>query len=216
MRTALACGSLFFTLAARMKIIGLTGGIGMGKSTSATLMRERGVPVVDTDDLARELVEPGQPALEEIRAAFGEKVIGPDGRLRRDELARVAFADPEARKQVEAILHPPIRERWRAQVDAWRKEGKALAVVVIPLLYETKAEADFDAVICAACTAPTQRERLIARGWSGQEIDRRNAAQIPVPDKISRANYVIWTEGDLEAHASQLDRILASLSGQSR
>jgi len=216
MRTALACGSLFFTLAARMKVIGLTGGIGMGKSTSATLMRERGVPVVDTDDLARELVEPGQPALEEIRAVFGEKVIGPDGRLRRDELARVAFANPEARKRVEAILHPPIRERWRAQVDAWRKEGKPLAVVVIPLLYETKAESDFDAVICAACTAPTQRERLAARGWSGQEIDRRNAAQIPVPDKIARANYVIWTEGDLEAHAAQLDRILAGLSGQSR
>ena len=194
-----------------MKVIGLTGGIGMGKSASAKLMRERGLAVVDTDELARELVEPGQPALAEIRSAFGEQVIGPDGCLRRDELARVAFADTEARRRVEAILHPRIRDCWRVRVETWRKEGKILAVVVIPLLYETKAESDFDVVICAACTSATQRERLAARGWSGQEIDQRNAAQIAVSDKIARANYVIWTEGDLESHARQLDRILATL-----
>src|SRR5262249_3151068 len=159
-------------------------------------------------------VEPGQPALAEIRAAFGENVVDPDGRLRRDELARIAFADPKARKQVEAILHPRIRECWRARVENWRKEGKDLAAVVIPLLFETKAESDFDVIICAACMPTTQQERLSARGWSAQEVEQRNAAQIPVADKIAKATYVIWTEGDLDSHARQLDRILASLSPQ--
>src|ERR1035441_6505066 len=100
-----------------MKVLGLTGGVGMGKSTSAQLLRDRGVRVVDTDDLARQVVEPGQPALAEVLAVFGPEIVGPDGRLRRNELARLVFADPAARRQLEAILHPRIRVLWRAQVE---------------------------------------------------------------------------------------------------
>lgn len=194
-----------------MKRIGLTGGIGMGKSTAAQLLRERGVPLVDTDDLARAVVEPGQLALEDIRADFGDQFIGSDGRLRREELARLVFADLSARKKLEAILHPRIMVLWRAQIEQWRNAGKRLAVVVIPLLYETEAEGDFDAVICVACSQTTQRERLLARGWSPDDITRRNAAQLPVEQKIARANYLIWTEGDLAIHAEQLDRVLSRL-----
>ena len=191
-----------------MKLFGLTGGVGMGKSTAAQLLSERGVALVDTDDLARAVVQPGQPALEKVRETFGNGIIGPDGQLRRDELARVVFADLAARTRLEAILHPRIRDLWRAQVERWQSEGKPLAVVVIPLLYETTAEEGFDGVICVACTPATQHQRLLARGWTREEIEQRIAAQMPVAQKMARADYVIWTEGGMDVHAEQLDRII--------
>jgi dephospho-CoA kinase len=194
-----------------MKVLGLTGGIGMGKSTSARLLRAREVPVVDTDDLARQVVAPGQPALAEVLAAFGPKMAGPDGQLRRAELARCVFADPAARRRLEAILHPPIRALWRAQVETWRAEGRPLAVVVIPLLFETKAETELDLTICVACSAPTQQQRLQARGWSPEQIEQRLQAQWPVETKAARADYLVWTEADLEVHAAQIERILRRL-----
>jgi dephospho-CoA kinase len=194
-----------------MKVCGLTGGVGMGKSTTARFFRERGAQVVDTDELARQLVQPGQPALAEIQAEFGKKVIAPDGRLRRDELARIVFADAAARKKLETILHPRIREHWLAQVEIWRKENRALAAVVIPLLFETQAESHFNKIICVACSAPAQRERLRARGWTPEQIEQRLAAQWPVEQKISRADFVIWTDGALDTHARQLERIFIKL-----
>jgi len=172
-----------------MEVLGLTGGVGMGKSTSAQLLRDRGVRVVDTDDLARQVVEPGQPALAEVLAAFGPEMAGPDGRLRRKELARRVFADPAARRQLEAILHPRIRMLWRAQVEAWRTEDHRLAVVVIPLLFETKAEAELDATICVACSVATQQERLWpAAGLpskSSSAISRNGPSQRRSPGLIS-------------------------------
>ena len=194
-----------------MKVLGLTGGIGMGKSTSAQLLRSRNVPVVDTDDLARQVVEPGQPALAEIQAAFGADIVSPDGQLRRDELARRVFADPAARQRLEAILHPPIRALWRSQMQTWRAEGRPLAVVVIPLLFETKAEAELDATVCVACSASTQQERLRARGWSPDQIRQRLQAQWPVEKKMAMADFVLWTEAGLDVHAAQIDRILQLL-----
>ena len=193
-----------------MVVLGLTGGIGMGKSTCAQLLRERSVPVVDTDDLARRVVEPGQPAQNEIRAAFGPQMIGADGNVRRDELARLVFADAGARRRLETILHPRIRELWRAQAETWRAEKHALAVVVIPLLFETGAEKELDRTICVACSEATQRERLLSRGWTAEQIDQRNRAQLPIEEKLARADYVIWTEGGLEVHVEQLERLLAA------
>jgi dephospho-CoA kinase len=194
-----------------MRVLGLTGGAGMGKSAAARMLRERGVSVVDTDDLARQVVEPGQPALAQVRQAFGPEVIGPDGRLRRDELARRVFADAPARARLENILHPRIRELWRAQMQAWRAEGRSLAVVVIPLLFETKAEAELDATICVACSKATQQERLRSRGWPQEQIEQRIQAQLPTEEKAARANYVVWTEGGLDVHAAQIERILQRL-----
>jgi dephospho-CoA kinase len=194
-----------------MKVCGLTGGVGMGKSTAARFLCEHGAQIVDTDELARQLVQPGRPALADIQAAFGKNVIGSTGELNRAELARIVFADANARKKLEAILHPPIRERWLAQLEAWRDEEKPLAAVVIPLLFETRAESCFDKIICAACSAAVQRERLLARGWTLEQIQQRNAAQMPVEQKIARADFVIWTDGALDAHAKQIERILAAL-----
>ncbi len=194
-----------------MKVCGLTGGVGMGKSTAAEFLRSRRVPVVDTDELARQLVQPGQPALAEIQAEFGSHVIASDGRLRRDELARIVFADAGARKKLEAILHPRIRERWLARIEAWRGENHPLAVVVIPLLFETQAESHFNKIICVACSAASQRERLLARGWAPGQIEQRLAAQWPVEQKIARSDFVIWTDGALDTHTRQLDQILQEL-----
>jgi len=194
-----------------MKVCGLTGGVGMGKSTAARFLRERGVSVVDTDELARQLVRPGRPALVEIQSAFGTKIIGPAGELNRAELARIVFENTGARKKLEAILHPPIRERWIAQIEAWRAEHHPLAVVVIPLLFETQAESHFDKIICVACSAAAQHERLLARGWTPEQIRQRIAAQMPAGQKIARADFVIWTDGALEVHARQIDEIMAKL-----
>lgn len=195
-----------------MKVLGLTGGIGMGKSACAELLRLRGVVVVDTDLLARQIVEPGEPALREIEQAFGPQVLEPSGRLSRRKLAEFVFADRAARLKLEEILHPRIRELWRAQVEEWRTARRTLAVVVIPLLFETKAEKELDATICVACSTQTQRERLTPRGWSPEQMAQRIAAQLPVETKMARANYVIWSEGSLDIHAAQLDCILLGLN----
>ncbi len=191
-----------------MKLFGLTGGIGMGKSTAARMLRERGLAVVDTDVLARQVVEPGQPALEEVRRTFGNDLVDATGHLRRDELARRVFADPAALKQLEEILHPRIRELWQKQVEAWKTEGQTKGVVVIPLLFETGAREHFDAVICLACTRTTQQARLEARGWSREQIGQRIQAQWPVEKKMELADFVVWTEGVVEVHQEQLKRIV--------
>jgi len=195
-----------------MKVLGLTGGIGMGKSASAGLLRARNVPVVDTDDLARQVVEPGQPGLAKVREIFGAEVLDAAGCLRRDELARRVFNNADARRKLEGILHPPIRALWKAQIEQWRKEGRPLAVVVIPLLYETHAEGELDAIVCVACSAATQRQRLQPRGWSPVEIDRRIEAQLPADAKVARADFVIWTEGGMAIHEEQMARIVLAMA----
>lgn len=198
-----------------MRILGLTGGVGMGKSTASKVLSDLGLPLVDTDLLARELVEPGQAALTEIGARFGQGVLTSDGRLRRDELARLVFADGQARRDLEGILHPRIRARWMAEAEEWRSRAKTgggpqAGVVVIPLLFETHAGGEFDATICVACSEATQRQRLRERGWSDQEINQRIAAQWPIEKKISLATYVLWNEGEMTGLVEQIKHILAA------
>ena len=191
-----------------MKLIGLTGGIGMGKSTSASLLSLGGLPVIDTDIIAREIVEPGEPALTEIAATFGRELIDDEGKLRRAALAQIVFSSPAKRKELESILHPIIRDRWIGQEKIWRREGRRAGVVVIPLLFETEAQLHFDAIICTACSAVTQHERLRARGWPEDQIGQRIAAQWPVEKKIAASHFVIWTEGNMDLHRAQLERVL--------
>lgn len=193
------------------KIYGLTGGIGMGKSTVAQLLQQRGVAVTDTDVLARKVVEPGQPALATIQEMFGAAVLAPDGSLRRDELARRVFGSDMARKQLEAILHPRIRALWQAHVAEWRASGVKLGVVVIPLLFETNVAKSFDKVICVACSPASQQKRLADRGWSAEQIQQRIGAQWPIEKKLTQADYVIWTEGGSDVTLTQLERILSQV-----
>lgn len=191
-----------------MRLIGLTGGIGMGKSTISNYLIQSGESVVDSDVLARRLVEPGQSAAEEIRNVFGSGVFDAQGRLNRKALASIIFSDEGLRRKLEEILHPRIRAAWKMQADCWRSAGLDRGFVVIPLLYETGAESELDQVICIACGAATQRTRLRARGWSDAEIADRNAAQLPVEKKMDRADGVIWNESTLEICEEQCRRLL--------
>ena len=180
----------------------------MGKSAVAGFFAQRGVRVADTDAIAREVVAHGSPALDEIAGRFGREFVTPDGSLDRARMAKLVFADIEARKKLEAILHPRIRERWQAQLAGWQATEEPLAMVVIPLLYETGAQAELDPVICVACSSQTQRIRLAERGWSEDEINRRNAAQFPIDEKVRRANYVVWNEGSLAATEAQVEALV--------
>lgn len=195
-----------------MKLLGLTGGVATGKSTVAQMLSDRGCAVVDTDLLARQVVEPGKPALAEIVSAFGTDLLDDAGHLRRAEMARLIFSDPVARRRLESILHPRIRDLWRRQIEDWRTGGRFAAVVVIPLLFETEAGGGFDAILCTACTRGSQGERFAARGWTPEEAEARLQAQWPVQQKIVRADFVVWTEGDLVVTRQQVDRIARQLN----
>ena len=191
------------------RVIGITGGVGMGKSTAAKLLREQGVPVVDSDDLARKVVAVGEPALAEIADTFGVEFLDAKCKLDRGKMAAHIFGNDAERKKLEAIIHPRVRERWLAQMEMWRADDVPLGVVVIPLLFEVGAEAEFDFIICVACTGNTQRERLRGRGWDDAQIAGRIAAQMEVTKKIERADQVLWTEGDVSLLREQLQSILS-------
>ena len=194
-----------------MTTIGLTGGIGMGKSTAAELLAQEGLPVIDTDVIARDLVEFGQPALAEIAAAFGSDMIDATGHLAREKMARRVFASSPDRMRLEGILHPRIRERWQSEVERLRGEGEAAAVVVIPLLFETSAQAAFAVTVCVACSAATQRKRLLSRGWAPEHLEQRIQAQWPVEKKMGASDFVVWTEASLEIHREQLRRVIGAM-----
>ncbi len=194
-----------------MLLLGITGGIGMGKSVASDFLMHRSVPVVDTDCLARLESNQGTPAYREIVELFGVGVVGSSGQLERGRLAEIVFRDAEARRRLESILHPRIANAWRRQVFEWRQTMTATAAVVIPLLFEKDYENEFDSVICLACSVETQAQRLRQRGWSDEQIRARNAAQLPVTEKMARAHRVIWTEGSLGAHERQWERILPRL-----
>ena len=189
------------------RVIGLTGGVGMGKSTAARLLAKRGLPVVDSDDLAREVVAPGQPALEEIAENFGAEFIV-DGKLDRQRMAGEVFGDDAARARLEAIIHPRVRELWQGRIEQWRANEVPVGVVVIPLLFEVGAETEMDTVVCLACTANTQRDRLRTRGWDAAQISARIGAQMDIARKVEMAEHVLWNEGTLAALAAQLQRIV--------
>jgi dephospho-CoA kinase len=189
---------------------GLTGAVGAGKSTAATLFARRGWTVLDTDQVARELVVPGAPALEEIRAQFGSQYLTPAGALDRPALGDLVFADAEARKRLEEILHPRIRAAWRSSVEAWRASGAVpAALVVIPLLFEVDAGGDFDLTVCVGCSAASQISRLQGRGWSEPQIRQRIHSQWPLQRKMEAADVALWNEYRLEELERQIDRVIS-------
>ena len=190
------------------RVLGLTGGVGMGKSTAARLLKKVGLPVVDSDDLAREAVQPGTEGLAEIADEFGEGFLKPDGSLDRDKMASTVFQDQAARKQLEAIIHPRVRAVWENRIEQWREQKRPVGVVVIPLLFEVGLQDSFDAVLCVASTASTQRSRLRGRNWSDAQIAARIAAQMDIAQKMDLADHVVWNEGTPDRLGEQLKGIL--------
>lgn len=181
----------------------------MGKSTAAVILQKLGVPVIDTDQIARDLVQPGQPALAEIVREFGDHLLTDKGELLRHQLAAEVFSDSAKRARLEAFLHPRIREVWFTAATGWRAENKTAAAVIIPLLFETNVQSAFTAVVCLACSHETQIQRLRQRGWNDDEIKNRIASQWPVERKVVQSNYVVWTDTTVEMHEAQLKRLLA-------
>lgn len=174
---------------------------------AAGILKEAGFPVIDTDEVARTVVAAGTPGFEAVIGAFGEKVRGADGGIDRGRLAQIIFSDAAARGRLEGILHPLIRREWLAQVQSWRENGVEAGVVVIPLLFETGAEKNFESVICIACTVERQSARLRARGWNAEQVSGRLSAQWPIDTKMDRANHVIWNDADVPVLREQLRRV---------
>jgi dephospho-CoA kinase len=195
-----------------MMRIALTGGIATGKSYVVTRLRAAGVPVVDADVLAHAAVARGTPGLDAVVARFGANVLTPEGELDRARLGAVVFADDAARRDLEAIIHPVVRREIAAFFARLPGETR-LAVADIPLLYETHRERQFDKVIVVACLPSTQLTRVMARdGLSREQAERRIAAQLPIDEKVRRADYVIRTDGAFEETDAQVAQILAMLA----
>ncbi|WP_258359616.1 dephospho-CoA kinase [Moorella sulfitireducens (nom. illeg.)] len=184
-----------------MFIIGLTGGIASGKSTVAGILKELGAKVIDTDQIAREVVLPGQPAYRDIVAAFGGEILYPDGNLNRRALGRIVFSDANARELLNAITHPRIRERVQARIATLRQtDPGAVVVVEAPLLIEAGMNNMVDAIWVVTAPAKVRLKRLMERdNLSLQEAESRLRAQIGEEERLRCATRVIPTGGDLEA-----------------
>ncbi|MCX7049503.1 MAG: dephospho-CoA kinase [Candidatus Sumerlaeota bacterium] len=191
-------------------IIGLTGTPGCGKSTVARMLAEEGARVIDADVIAHEVVEPGTEGLEEIARTFGAGMIRGDGSLDRARMGQKAFSDPEALKKLNAIVHPRVREREKELIAEYQRQGAALIVLDIPLLFEVGSQDLADATVVVTVNEPERIRRLEeSRGWSREEIERRRAAQMPQDEKARLAGHVIDNSGSLEETRRQVRDLVA-------
>lgn len=201
-----------------MPVIGLTGGIGSGKSTVADLLVARGAALVDTDRIAHALTAPGGAAIEPIRAAFGDGVVAADGSMDRAAMRALAFSDPAARKRLEAILHPMIRTLTQAGIDEALRVGAPYVLVAVPLLVESGHwEGRYDRVLVVDCPPETQIERVVRRsGLAREQAEAILAAQATRAQRLAAADDVVDNGGAPSALAAQLDRLHAAYAGLSR
>jgi len=194
--------------------VALTGGIATGKSYCLAHFAALGAPTIDADFLARQAVAPGTAGFAQVVARFGHAIVRPDGTLDRSALGALVFADADARRALEAIIHPVVYAAIGRWFDGLAKAGRSAAAIAdIPLLYETGTEGAFDKVVVAACPASLQRRRLMERShMSAANADRRIASQFPIDDKARRADYVIDTSGTFENTVRQVREIWEKLS----
>ena len=195
-----------------MKLIGLTGGIASGKSTVATILQRLGAAIVNADVLSREVVEPGQDAWKDIVAAFGRDVLQPDQSLDRQRLRSIIFNNPEARRKLEAIIHPRVRALAEQRIREHTAAGFAVIVYEVPLLFEGNIHEWLRPVILVACDVDTQRRRLEQR----DRLDRAAAqkhidAQMSLEEKRRLADYVIENNGTLEDLERQVQEVLEKI-----
>jgi dephospho-CoA kinase len=198
-------------VAGGFKLVGLTGNIGSGKSTVGRMFAARGIPVIDADDLLREVQAPGQPAHAEIAAAWPE-AVAPGGAIDRKRLGKIVFADPAARRRLEAITHPRIQSLSRVRTAAVADAGHDLALYEASLLVESGRHEELDGLIVVTASPATQVARVVRRdGVSEDDALARLRAQLPQEDKLRVATHVIDNDGDLAATEAQVDRVLAAL-----
>ena len=194
-----------------IKLVGLTGGIGSGKSTVAKMLRERGIPVIDADAIARQVVEPGWPAYDEIAATWPEVMMA-DGRIDRKKLGAIVFADSVSQARLQAITHPSIRKQVVVEAAALAASGHRLAFLEAALLVETGYYKQLDGLVVVALDEQAQVERVMARdACSRDSALARLRAQKPLADKIRVADYVIDNAGSVESTRARLTQILQAL-----
>ena len=194
--------------------IGLTGGIATGKSYVAGKIKEAGVPIVDADVLAREVVAPGTTGLSAVRKRFGPDAVRRDGTMDRVRIAQIVFKDKRARLDLEAIIHPAVQ---RAIDDFFAQLPKRtpFAVADVPLLFETKREGQFQEVVVVACPRDIQLMRLMERNkLSKEDAERRLGAQLPIDQKVKKATHVIRTDGTFEETDAQVAELIKKLSAK--
>jgi len=190
-----------------MRIIGLTGGIGSGKSTVAAMLRELGATVIDADEGARAVVAPGGSAYADVVAEFGAEVVLPDGAIDRQKLAGIVFADPERRERLNGITHPRVREWMAAQLAEAGTRGAELVVLDVPLLYESGLDAGLSGVVVVWATPEQQLERAVGRGGDRRDMAARIEAQMPLAEKRERATWVIDNSGPMEDTRRQVEEL---------
>jgi dephospho-CoA kinase len=205
------------------RVVGLTGGIGSGKTTVARMLEKRGATLIDADAIVHELQAPGAPLLDEIAEAFGSEVIDASGALDREALGAIVFADPEARRRLERIVHPKVGAEVARRLADAHSAGVPLLVLDIPLLFEGRAAGsggtsslEFDATIVVWVPRKIQIERQVEReGYGRDEAERRIRAQLPLDEKRRLADFTIDNSGSLEETEHQVHALYARLRTQS-
>lgn len=197
--------------------VALTGGIATGKTHVLERLRAAGVPVIDADELVHAALRPGTVAARAVAQHFGPDMLAADGAVNRKALGARVFSDAAARRRLEAILHPAVYDAIQQWFDDLKSSGGLLGVAAIPLLYETKHEGDFQAVVVTACKPETQIRRIMERdGLPEAEAQRRIAAQMPIEEKARRGDFVIWTNGTLADTDKQVDETLVKLRSRAQ
>jgi dephospho-CoA kinase len=199
-------------------LVALTGGIATGKSTVSSMFRTLGCPIIDADLLAREVVEPGEPALADIAREFGPGVLGPDGRLDRQAMATVVFSDADRRRRLEAITHPRIRERLTARLNELAQRGfDGVVIFDAAVIIESGGYKQMDRLVVVTADEAAQLARLRARdGLDEAEALRRIRSQMPLAEKAKLADHVIDNSGDRAATEAQVRRVHAALVAEHR
>jgi dephospho-CoA kinase len=193
-------------------LVGITGGLGAGKSQLAALYREAGYPVFGADEIAREIVASGMPALQEITRLFGAKALRADGSLDRAFVRARITADPTLRKQLEAITHPRIQERAQALAQEAFARGASLVFYEAPLLFEAKSDRKLDKVICVHAPDELRIERVMRRdGTSREDTEKLLASQLPQEEKMRRSDYLVENSGGLEELRAEAERVLGEI-----
>ena len=191
-----------------MRVFGLTGNIGSGKSTVAAMFREAGIPVLDADRVSREVTFPGSPAFRDIVKEFGPGILDPGGAIDRQRLAGIVFSDPSRRARLERITHPAILANIKESLARLAREGHAVAIVEAALIHESGRKGLVEAVISVTCDRDEQLRRLTARvGMTREQAAARVAAQMDAGEKARASEYVIDNSGDLEATRRQVARL---------
>ena len=198
----------------QMQRIALTGGMGTGKSHVRAVFAALGVPTIDADTLARDVVAHGTPGFDAVVAKFGRGILNADGDLDRRALGALVFADSGKRRDLEAILHPVVKsaiDQWFTTLD---QSAQPFAIADIPLLYEVGLDKEYDAVIVTSCTRENQVRRIMARdNLDATEVQGRLDAQMPIEEKVKRATYVVDTNGSLVQTNAQVHRLYQTLLG---